>query len=155
MKTLKRFNYLLVITAFLFAFTSCNNDDDPGSGTVKAKIDGTSITFKSVEAAKALNTIAITADNDNQYKSLSCLMPGDIAEGTYDLADENTAILITYENENIENGGYFSTAGEIKITKHDKGKNKIEGTFYFTGDNFVSTVSVTDGEFNVKYNEAK
>lgn len=152
---MKNLKVLLFITAILFAFTSCNKDDEPGSGTVKAKIDGTSITFKNVNAASAMSTIAITADSDNKDKTLSFLMPGDIAEGTYDLSDDNTQIVIMYEDGNAENGAYFATAGELKVNKHDKGSNKLEGTFHFTGTNFASTVDVTGGEFDVKYDEAK
>ena len=158
MKTLKKINFLLLITVVLFALSSCNKknpgNSDFGSGTVKAKIDGTSITFKNVTAAKAIGLITISA-TDNNNKSLTFTMPDNISEGTYDLSNDDVQILILYQNENSESGGYFSISGELKITKHNEGSNKLDATFNFKGEDFNnSSVNVTDGSIDIKYDEA-
>ncbi len=156
MLNLKNFKILLFITVTLFVLTSCNKDDNPGTGTVKAKINGSSITFKNITAIKASELITISAENNKKDKSLSFTIPGKISEGTYDLSDDNDAILIIYENGNSETGGYFATSGELKITNHDKNKNKLEGSFHFKGENFAgNSVEVTDGKLDIKYTEAK
>ncbi len=158
MKTLKKMRFLLLVTVVLFALSSCNKKDSGpgnfGSGTVKAKIDGTSVTFKNVTATKGIGLISISAI-DKDDNSLSFTMPADITEGTYNLSDENNEIVMIYDTKNSDNGSYFSVSGEMKITKHNKNSNKLQATFNFTGENFNSSaVNITDGNIDVKYEEA-
>ena len=126
---------------------------------MSAKIDGTSIKFNNVSAAKDNEGIGVIGYNDSKDKSIVFGLPYDISEGTYelgDLGDDSTAVLVMYVEGSGDDGiGYLATSGELKITKHNKSSNTIKGTFHFEGSNFVSTINVTDGEFDVKYDEAK
>lgn len=48
--------------------------------------------------------------------------------------------------------GFISTGGSLKISKFDKVKQIIAGTFYFTAKNAKGdSVVVTDGRFDVKF----
>jgi hypothetical protein len=153
MKKMRFLPFMLIALFFMASFTSCNKDDEiVGSGSVEAKINGITIKFDKVNAAQGEGGIAIIAST-NDGKSLTILIPDNIKEGTYDLSFDDVMYSILYNDGNTI---YGSVSGTIEITSHNEGSNKIKGKFNFTGvDAMEATVDVTDGTFDVSYEEAK
>ena len=152
MKTFTYLKTILLSLVVVFALSSCNKDDnggDVGSGTVKLKANGTSYNFKNITAASAIGLITINGETDDGKISISLMMTSTIENGEYEFNAEGSTLTALYtENDN----GYFPENGTFKITSHS-GK-KIKGTFSFTGQSMNGeTVEITDGSFDVKYDE--
>jgi hypothetical protein len=149
-----RITSFLMIALLFISVTSCNKDDDNidgvGSGSVKITVNGKSYNFKNVTAAATAGILAIGGEEGSI--SMSFLLSSDIKEGEYDFNAEDANITALY-TENNE--GYFAESGSIKITSHNG--NKIKATFHMTGKTLDGnkTVDITDGSFDVKYEEAK
>ncbi len=153
MKTLSYLKTFLLAVIVVFAFSSCNNDDDGnvGSGTVKITVDGKSYNFKNVTAASALGLITIEGETEDGKISLLLMMTSTIEAGEYEFNTQGSNLTALY-TENEE--GYFPETGTIKITSHSG--RKIKGTFNFSGHSMNGqTVEITNGSFDVKYDEAK
>ena len=153
------------------SFTSCSKNDDGGSdpdggtGTFSAKVNGDS--FASMEGTVAgqitqsgpTKVFAISAGT-TQSQNLQMIVTTFDGVGTYDLnfvnigtysylpdpsnPDPNTVVIFTTGNGQSSNG-------QLKISSFDG--DVAKGTFSFTAynlDNLSESVSVTNGEFNIK-----
>ena len=153
MKKVMKITSLLLMTLLFFSVTSCkkdNNDGDVGSGTVKITVNGKSYNFKNITAAAVSGALAIGGEEGDV--SISFLMTTDVKEGEYNFNDEGTQITALYTENNT---GYFAEEGTITITSHSG--NKMKATYHFTGKSIdgTQTVEITNGSFDVKYQEAK
>ena len=170
MKILKK--SILVLMAFAaVSLTSCSKSDDGGDdpqggvGTFSAKVDGATYTpiqesiaaqISGSGAAQALAVSAGTMDSEN----LQIIIVGYDGVGTYDLnmsnigtysylpdpsnPDPSTVVIYSTVNGQASNG-------QIKVSSDDG--NVVKGTFSFTAYNLSNpsqSVSVTDGQFNIK-----
>lgn len=153
------------------SFTSCSKDDDGGSdpdggtGTFSAKVNGDS--FTSLEGTVAgqitqsgpTKVFAISAGT-KQSQNLQMIVTTFDGVGTYDLnfvnigtysylpnpsnPDPSTVVIFTTGNGQSSNG-------QLKVSSFDG--DIAKGTFSFTAynlDNLSQSVSVTEGEFNIK-----
>lgn len=153
------------------SFTSCSKNDDGGSdpdggtGTFSAKVNGDF--FASMEGTVAgqitqsgpTKVFAISAGT-TQSQNLQMIVTTFDGVGTYDLnfvnigtysylpdpsnPDPNTVVIFTTGNGQSSNG-------QLKVSSFDG--DVAKGTFSFTAynlDNLSESVSVTDGEFNIK-----
>ncbi|HLW31514.1 MAG TPA: hypothetical protein VKX40_04575 [Aequorivita sp.] len=170
MKTFNKTILVLMAVAAL-SFTSCSKNDDGGSdpdggtGTFSAKVNGDF--FASMEGTVAgqitqsgpTKVFAISAGT-TQSQNLQMIVTTFDGVGTYDLnfvnigtysylpdpsnPDPNTVVIFTTGNGQSSNG-------QLKVSSFDG--DVAKGTFSFTAynlDNLSESVSVTDGEFNIK-----
>jgi len=108
------------------------------------------VDFKDVTASKAIGVIGF--DGKEGIYTLTFLLPDDVATGTYELNSSNLEYSAICEKGD---DGYMASSGTIVITKHNESTNKLEGTFSFTGSGAAGEISVTNGSFNLEYQEAK
>lgn len=170
---MKTFNktILVLMAVAAISFTSCSKDDDGGSdpdggtGTFSAKVNGDS--FTSLEGTVAgqitqsgpTKVFAISAGT-KQSQNLQMIVTTFDGVGTYDLnfvnigtysylpnpsnPDPSTVVIFTTGNGQSSNG-------QLKVSSFDG--DIAKGTFSFTAynlDNLSQSVSVTEGEFNIK-----
>jgi hypothetical protein len=124
-----------------------------GSGFFKCKLDG-----KQFNANLSIGYL-------NQFSG-QLLIGGSATSGLPSVyfnldADINTGVTQLDDSFFGNNGNYSlsttvlfrSTSGQINITKHDKVKKILEGTFSFDGEDLNSgqTTKVTEGSFSNKY----
>ncbi len=159
---------LLLMTVSLVTFAGCKSDDNGGesgdaaSGTIRANVDGTTIT--SLELTTVANLVSATntltvQGNDADGRSFVFVLNGYTGEGTYDIGGGSLiAVIASYIEADINNPMNSQTwsapfdatvAGEIAISTQTA--DNIEGTFSFTGQNAndMSMKSITEGSFNV------
>ncbi|MEZ4874144.1 MAG: DUF6252 family protein [Flavobacteriaceae bacterium] len=168
MKSIKILSFFLFVSLVL---VSCKKDDDGGgdpqaaSGTLTAKVNGTS--FTSLEIATTANevtgngvtTITIQGSDANG-KGVVMIINGYSGVGSYEISDSNTIFnTATYIEANISNPANSQSwmapfqnsgvAGEINIS--EKNDTTIKGTFSFEAKNANdnSTKSITEGSFNM------
>lgn len=171
MGTLKNIS-LLIMCFSLITFSSCSNDDDGGdgggdqgaaSGTITAKINGTS--FTSLEMTSTATTVTgggqttLTMQGNTQTQAINMIINGYDGVGTYEISDDNVFRIASYIEPNASNPANSQTwsapyqdsgvIGEIKISEETA--SNIKGTFHFTGKNSNddSTKNVTEGSFNL------
>lgn len=175
MRTLKQFMlFVLVITSV--SFISCSNDDDGGdpntgggaaSGTISAKIDGSSFTSLEMTSiatkATAGGQTTLTIQGNTQSQAFNLIINGYDGVGTYVLSDDNVFRIASYIEPNVSNPANSQTwsapfqdsgvVGEIKISEETD--SNIKGTFNFTGKNTNddTTKNITDGAFNLSVQE--
>lgn len=144
MKTVRFFITLGLLAA---VFTNCKKDSNGFEG-VRVTIDGNEWTAPLVTGIAQAGFLSIIATDATASKSLTILVPSDIKADTYDLKTSAT-ISVSY---NGGGSGYTPKSGQLVVTEHaDK---RIKGTLEFVGEDPFggsSTVSFTDGEFNVAY----
>jgi len=118
-----------------------------------AKIDGEDFTATNVSAIKTMGKIAITG-NRGSLENISLFLPGDVKEGTYTLGTMDTDYTIRY-NKDMSPGNMFDAkkGSTITISKHDKVKKTISGTFSATEITYTTTekYEITEGSFSVLY----
>ncbi len=173
MKTLKMISKISLI-AVMFLALSCSSDSDGGgggtaaAGTIKAKVDGSGFTSMAMTTIanriefNGTSTITLQGSNSGG-KTISLIMNGVSAAGTYDIGGDNTiAIVGSYTDTNIQNPAASITyvapteGGAVKgsITITELTDAKIVGTFRFTGtnqDDATDTKEVTNGAFNLEF----
>lgn len=156
---MKQFFSLLALS--VFAFAGCGDKDNtpnplnPSSGSLSAKIDGTSWNASlAVQAVKASGTLQVTG-SDNAAKQLNVTIMAYTGPGTYALGGAATS---GNGNTGRWTAGLnpeqtYSTIvgqGEGTCTIKEEG-GKVEGTFSFTAKNTEGEqVTVTEGTFSVK-----
>lgn len=158
---------LLIMTVSLVTLTGCKSDDDggdggnAGSGTITAKVDGTTITtldLTSIATLAAGNLII--QGNDANGRSFVITIFGYSGEGTYDFDGSNIAILNTANYIEADASNPMNTqtwsapfdatfAGSVSISSETD--DNVQGTFEFTGQNANdnSQKVITDGSFNL------
>ncbi len=174
MKTIKKTIYLTMIAIAILLTPACSSDDDSSggggnaaSGTIKAKISGTSFTSsKQLSAANRIDVGGMTTvtvqGNDASGKAIVLVMNGISGPDTYDIGGgANFSFSASYIEVNASNPAATQTwqapfdssvAGKITVTEFSA--TKIVGTFNFTcknvnGDN--STKEITEGSFNMTF----
>lgn len=164
---------LFVMIGSLLTLTSCSSDDDgggsgnAGSGTVVAKVDGSSFQSMSISSTATIanngqNLIIIGSNSDGEAFSLTVF--GYDGVGTYPLGGgANIANTASYTETDVDlsnpqnstteiwQAPYDDTmVGEIRVS--EQSESTLKGTFDFTcknvgGDQSVKTI--TDGSFNL------
>lgn len=164
---------LFVMIGSLLTLTSCSSDDDgggsgnAGSGTVVAKVDGSSFQSMSISSTATIanngqNLIIIGSNSDGEAFSLTVF--GYDGVGTYPLGGgANIANTASYTETDVDlsnpqnstteiwQAPYDDTmVGEIRVS--EESESTLKGTFDFTcknvgGDQSVKTI--TDGSFNL------
>lgn len=168
MKNLKKF-MLLVMTVIMVSITSCNKDDDGGSGgdaasgTITAKVNGSQFTSLEVTTFANLTTgggqTTLILQGNTSSQGISFVVNGYNGVGSYEISDDNVFIVATYIEPNIsdpQNSQTWSApfqdsgiVGELSISEETD--TNIQGTFSFTAKNSNdgSTKNITEGSFNV------
>lgn len=171
MRTLKQF-MLLVMTMSLITLSSCSSDDDGGgggnasSGTLKAKVDGTSYQSMEISSSATIanvgttqSLVIIASNSDGNAFAMTIL--GYEGTGTYEFTGANIAILNTasYTEIDVSNptmpevwqAPYDATlSGTISISEETD--SKVKGTFEFTCKNVngnQSIKNITEGSFDL------
>jgi len=175
MKTLKKLLLVLLMGA-IATFTSCSSDDDggssgaAGSGTLVAKVNGTSYQSMQISSSATISTsasgqtlIIIATNSDGNAFSFTIL--GYDGVGTYNFDGSVTSgvnVASYSETEvNLSNPQASTTelwqapyensmVGALKVAEETD--TKLKGTFEFTcknlnGDNSIKTIS--DGAFDL------
>jgi hypothetical protein len=104
--------------------------------------DGASVT------GKLDTTLSIMATNTAEFSSFLVKIPGNIAEGSYDLG-VGTNYTIIYTTLSTT---FLPASGIITVLEHDLTNKHIEATFAFEGvDNLGNELGFTEGKFEVDY----
>ena len=171
MKTFKK-TILVLIAVVAVSLTSCKKDDDGGgggdaaSGTLKAKVDGSSYTSEpSLTMAVQTNSggtssLFITANTMNGRNITLSINGGFEGVGTYEIGGgANIFVNATYVEVDASNPTDAQTwsapfddtvAGEISISEISD--TSVKGTFNFKGKNSDGSFkNITEGSFNVNF----
>jgi len=165
MKNLKN-KFLLIAVFTVFAFTSCDNNNDDGGGSdgdefLTAKIDGADFAASTSPAtiigATITNDLLAVQGGDNSGNTISFQIFGYTGLGVYATADALTGTnsiryitispsVATWDSSAVTSITGISP-GRIEVT-FDDGQT-VEGTFSFEGYNAsdMSTKVITAGEF--------
>lgn len=174
MKTMKQ-SYLFVLVLIisgLFTF-SCKSDDDGGggggaaSGTMTAKVDGTSVNTVEMTTAAQINggSLQITGNNggtsDNKAFMLTIVSVD--GEGTYPIGGgANVFNVASYTESDASNPSnpqvvvwsapYDDTqVGEINISELTD--SRVKGTFSYRAKNADGNIkNITEGSFDIALN---
>ncbi|MFD2725381.1 DUF6252 family protein [Hyunsoonleella rubra] len=175
MRNLKQI-MLFVMVGSLLTFTSCSNNDDgggpsnAGSGTLVAKVDGTS--FQSMEISSSAtvanaggtkNLIIIASNSDGNAFAFTIF--GYTGEGTYKLTGADIAVTNTasYTETNVNLSNPTASTTEIwqapyddtevgSVSVSEETDTHVKGTFSFMGKNVNgdgSVKNITEGSFNL------
>ena len=151
----------VVLVAFMtVVMMGCAKEDDSpsggnDSGSLSLTQNGVSWTAAKVTAARALELITVSGEDDSKQEIIF-LLPDTIATKTYDLSKGELGLLsITYVTK--DGVPTYPKTGTLKITKYNKATKEFAGTFDFEAASLAGTdnVSVTNGKFDVKYDGAK
>ncbi len=169
MKTVK--TTVVVLMALLaLSLTSCKTDDDGGApgdataGTVTARVDGDAYesdvmgTQGQFSDSQGMSILTVTSNEFSTSKNITLVLVGFDGEGTYMIGGgANIFATAQYFEANASNptesqiwsAPFDDTVqGEINVSSFSD--TQVEGTFEFTAKNEDgSTVTVTDGSFNV------
>jgi len=107
--------------------------------------------FVTITENSGINQIFVTGNNATLTSDFGLYFigfPNDVAPGTYDLTTE-TGFTAGLGNSNNE-PEYNLTSGTITITSHNG--NAVSGTFSYTVNNGVQTVTITNGNFSITHN---
>ena len=169
MKILK--NVMLVLLMSL-AVVSCKKDDDGGddsqggSGSLTAKVNGSSFLGSVVAIANEVNaggsSFITLQGSDASGKAMLLTITAFDGPGTYEISTESTvAHTASYTETNINNPQSSPTwvapyedsgmVGEIKVS--EKTATTIKGTFNFKGKEQMGTSfrEITEGQFNLEF----
>lgn len=133
------------------SFTKVVYQEEPGSlpgNEFSAKIAGSTFAPSTMGGVKSFGYIVVSASGT---ASVGIGIDASTGTGTFDLGPMGSDYYATV----VKNGtSYESVSGTLKITLHDKVNGRIEGTFSFTAEIFLtggSPISVTEGSFAVSY----
>ncbi|MFT6998849.1 MAG: hypothetical protein ACJAQ4_002612 [Cryomorphaceae bacterium] len=92
---------------------------------------------------------AVGTSSSSPSTSMTLTFSEDIAPGNYDLGNLFGAVTMAYTEGSQF---FFSDAGILIVTVNNTGTDEIQGTFSFSGSEFLGggTVEVTDGSFNIE-----
>ena len=173
---MKKIKQLAKISLFVLALSlgSCSSDEGGSStgggvaaeGTIKAKVDGKSLTTIK-EGTLAVNTSGVLTVQGTSMsgEAITIVVYNFNGAGTYDIITGNDlgAVFaytkVDLNNPNGTNNTWYApldetsgTSGSVTVTEStDEG---VKGTFSFKGVNDLGTFkNVTNGAFNVKYTQ--
>lgn len=172
MKSIK----ILAVALLSFVAFSCSSDDDGGSGgaaasgTVTAKVDGTTVTSTEMLTVASLitagsDTVLSIQGTNMDGKGYRITLNGVTGEGTYDIGGGavNTHMVSYVEgnasdpmNSQMWSAPYDDDSinrGEVNISSYST--TNVKGTFSFTckNPNDDSVKNITEGSFNVDITE--
>jgi hypothetical protein len=143
---------LLEIKSGSFKNLPYSEDSTPVPGnSFTAKVDGSTYTPSTVSGIEGFGKIMISSSTSGGGKTVSVTVAATTETGTFDLEGMGSEYTGLYS---VANNSYESVSGSVVITKHDKSKNRIEGTFSFTAEIFPtggSPVEITNGSFAITY----
>ncbi len=157
MKTVK---FLFLAIAATFAFAACNKDDDSSDKNdefyLRAKVDG-----DDYESATSLLTgyaafgqVVMGGFESAAGRSFTLNFEENLAVGTYAYnGSVSNNVAAVYYPGGVGSPSYGDISGSFTILEYDTVANTIKGEFEFIAEEPVSleTVSITDGEFSMKY----
>ncbi len=124
--------------------------------TLKATIDGTAWTGKSIEASINAGELSIVGSSSDGSQSIGLLVPSTATAGTYPLDGSNPTYIGVYTI--VAGGtasGLVSTAGSVTILENNTTSSRIRGSFVFTAKDPTGASSashaITSGVFSVYY----
>lgn len=107
--------------------------------------------FVTITQSTANNSISIFGNNvnvGNDFGIYNINFPKNVAAGTYTLT--NTGTYSAGLGNSDSEPEYHITGGSLTITSHNG--NNVVGTFNYTANNGVQTVTISNGSFNVTHN---
>ncbi|SDR65989.1 hypothetical protein SAMN04488552_0224 [Christiangramia echinicola] len=177
MKSYLKFFFFVILT-----LASCNKDDEKpltpleqlppatqnGKMTFGCLIDGEvflpGITgrnrlnafYQFVRGAYTLGISSTSGENNSASIGIFAIDVDDFGPGTYNLVNEESgnfyALYLLQGGLQLETKTTEKNPGTLTITKFDKVKGIISGTFEFTVlDNDDNEIRITDGRFDLKY----
>lgn len=124
--------------------------------TLKATIDGTAWTGKSIEASINAGEMSIVGSSADGSQSIGLLLPSTATAGTYPLDGSNPSYIGVYTL--VAGGtaaGLVSTAGSVTIQENNASTSRVRGTFTFTAKDptgvSTATHAISSGVFSVYY----
>ena len=168
MKSKNLFNLLLAMMVIVSSFSvSCKSDDDGGgggpaaSGTITAKVDGSSVTTIEMTTAAQLSggSLMVTGNDGGSSLNKAFVLTITSVDGTgtypiggganifnvasYIETDVNSLDVVTWQAPYDD-----SNVGEINITELTD--SHVKGTFSFNAKNADGNIkNITEGSFNV------
>jgi len=152
MKNLQKIVCTLMLTLVFVACGSSGDDPTSGSGTLTAKVDGTSFSSlkASVGATEVANIITIQG-SDASGNFIKITINPYSGTGTYTTGDaiSNLSSLIYGTINPVAAWSSVFDSGEGTITITDDDDNHVKGTFSFVGyKGSNDRKSITEGKFN-------
>lgn len=139
---------MLFLLAVTVVIASCSKNDD---SVVKlgAKIDGKNWEA-SARVSSLTNGIFVITGTSATSQVLAITINGETT-GTYELGIGSAKCGATYKESALVTDAniYVSASGKVTLTKVDKAKRTISGTFEFVlAKSLTDTKTVTTGQFN-------
>jgi Family of unknown function (DUF6252) len=156
----KKFILLLLLTP-LFMNLKCKKEETPEGYFFMCKLDGSEYRASGGLCVNCL--YATLLNNDSLLVVSGSRSIDDISIGILDVEGIKQASYVlnniigrrgTYDNGIAVDDRFFTDSlrtGELKITRLDKSKREVEGTFYFKSYNPIQDkiVTITDGKFRL------
>lgn len=143
---------LLALALCTLIAPSCSDDDASNQGSsdcqISCVVGGTTITVDPAHSCAYLgNSLNIGQTGQD---AIQLQVNGLTATGTFDIADQNTVVVITMANGTILGG----LSGQIVVSEisNSKAKGTFSGTFYDLSDiTQMTTLQVTSGMFTASF----
>lgn len=167
MKTIKHISFAIVF-AMATLLTSCSSSDGGGgggsaaAGTIKAKAGSTNFTsITAATYATMQSGILVVQGSDASGKVIQLLLSGVTTTGTYEISDTaGISVVGSYTEVNLSNmtsttwaAPYDNSGAAGSVTITEITATNVKGNFTFTGknQNAADTKAITDGSFNVNF----
>ena len=141
------------LTLAMVLITSCKKDDDNNDlypEGLHCKVDGIAWSANAGLTATKTTILSIVGDNADGTKLRVSIE--DLSTGTYVINSFTNISVYTFSGFDFP--PLNTEEGSLVVEDHDAEKKKIQGTFYFTGDNGQGDrVYLTEGTFNITYTE--
>lgn len=152
---------LLPILSLFLLQLKCKKDTTPSGYFFQCKLNGNlyipdGFCANCLQASLLYDTVLILGANSG-YSALGIgINDGQGIKATSYQLNQVIGRRGDYKNSLITDDRFFTDSlntGLLTITRLDKTKREIEGTFYFKAYNVLQdkTVTITDGKFRVKY----
>jgi hypothetical protein len=131
------------------SFTKISYTPAPIASSFSVQIDGNAFTPSVINAIGSFDILMISAIDVTQ--SVAIVVPQNTSTGTFSLEDGLAGDYRGVVTQGLLS--FESVSGSVTISKHDKTTRRIEGTFSFMAEDFVSGGSPVNvsGEFSVSY----
>ncbi|MBR5984512.1 MAG: hypothetical protein IK025_12435 [Bacteroidales bacterium] len=131
-------------------YTYYNLDEDKYNNTFAFTQGGRNWTAKDISGVKNDTAIILTGacDRSEAWQSIILQLPTNVSEGVHYFGTDVSGV--------FQSGFYNfpATAGAITITEYNSDTKIIKGSFFFNyRDNNSDVQSISDGAFDVKYND--
>lgn len=163
-KMKNKYLLLFLLLSPLFINLKCKKDDTPEGYFFMCKLDGNSYRAEGgacvncISAALLGDTLlAISGIRSSEIIVIGIFEKQGIKVGAYRL-NNNIGRGGTYKNSFTTDDRFDTDSlrtGQLTITRLDKEKKEIEGTFYFKAYNPVQNkiVNITEGKFRINYRD--